>query len=122
MQIKIDKLETYKTIQVLAFAALAVHLLFKIDWLLYVSLGLLILPLILYRLAWCVTWVWLKFAHILGNINSKIILSVIFFLVLTPMALLYSLLGQKIQVKGKGASHFHDRNHLYTAKDLQNTW
>jgi len=37
---------------------------------------------------------WMKFGHIIGAINTKIILSVVFFLVFTPMALLFKLLGK----------------------------
>jgi hypothetical protein len=119
---KINQLDTYKTIQVLALAAMVVFFIFKIEWLIYVSLVLLILPLVLYKVAWAITWGWLKFAHILGSVNSRIILSIIFFVILTPLALLYQLLGRKIQVKGKGSSHFHERNHQYTPKDLEHTW
>lgn len=37
---------------------------------------------------------WMKFGHIIGTINTKIILSIVFFLVFTPMALLFKLLGK----------------------------
>lgn len=119
---KINQLDTYKTIQVLALAAMVVFFIFKIHWLLYVSLGLLILPLVLYKVAWAITWGWLKFAHVLGSFNSKVILGIIFFLILTPLAIIFQLTGRKIQAKGQGSSHFHERNHRYVPKDLVNTW
>jgi len=37
---------------------------------------------------------WMKFGHIIGAVNTKIILSIVFFLVFTPMALLFKLLGK----------------------------
>lgn len=37
---------------------------------------------------------WMKFGHIIGAINTKIILAIVFFLVFTPMALLFRLLGK----------------------------
>lgn len=38
--------------------------------------------------------VWWKFALVLGYINARVILTVIFFVVLTPIALLWRLLGR----------------------------
>jgi len=37
---------------------------------------------------------WMKVAHVLGAINSRIILSIAFYLVMTPMGLLTRLLGR----------------------------
>ena len=119
---KIEKIDTYKTIQVLALACLVVWFFTKRPAWAYASLILLILPLVFYRAAHLITWIWLKFSHILGAINSRIILSGIFFLVLTPMALIYRLMGNKIYSKPKGHSYFTDRDHKYSSKELEKSW
>ena len=36
----------------------------------------------------------MKFAHVLGWMNTKIILTLIYFLVITPLALLFKLIGK----------------------------
>ena len=38
--------------------------------------------------------VWMKIGHILGHINTRILLCLVFFLLFTPMALLLKLLGK----------------------------
>lgn len=38
--------------------------------------------------------VWMKFAHALGWVNTKIILSIVYFLIFTPIALFFRLIGK----------------------------
>ncbi|TDB61363.1 SxtJ family membrane protein [Arundinibacter roseus] len=67
---------------------------------------------------------WYKLAEILGAINGRILLSIIFFLILFPIAVL-SRMGRKNPLslkKEKSGSAFTERNHLYTAKDLEQVW
>lgn len=71
-----------------------------------------------------IEWIWLKIAHVLGWINSKILLSIIFFLFLLPIAILSRLFTKDpLKLKGRELkSLFTDRNHLYTKEDLENIW
>lgn len=66
--------------------------------------------------------IWLGFSKFLGTIMSKIILSLIFFIVVTPIGILRRALGKdslKITEFKKGnASVFTERNHTYTKEDL----
>ena len=123
MKIKVDRETTYKTVMVLALALLIARLIFKSDYFLYAGIGLLLLSLAAYKIAWYITWVWLKFSHLIGTVQSKIILSIIFYIFLTPLALLFQLTGKKIhRRKENHGSYFHTRNHLYKDEDLKNTW
>lgn len=68
--------------------------------------------------------VWYKIAEVLGAINGKILLSAVFFVVLFPVALI-SRIGKKNPLylkKEEGDSVFVERNHKYTAKDLEQVW
>lgn len=68
---------------------------------------------------------WNGFAKVLGFINSRIILSGIFFLILTPIALLSRLFSKdRMQLKRlkKGESYFKNRDHEYGAEDFENPW
>lgn len=68
---------------------------------------------------------WYKLADILGFINTRIILSVIFYLILTPIALLSRIFSKdKMQLKkrAKKESYFTIRNHVYTPEDFKNPW
>jgi hypothetical protein len=71
-----------------------------------------------------VTWAWTKLALALGYINGIILLSLIFFLVLWPVALLYRYKNKDpLQLKKKSSgSYFTTRNHTYTAQDLEKMW
>ncbi|TLU99139.1 SxtJ family membrane protein [Dyadobacter luticola] len=67
---------------------------------------------------------WYKIAEILGAINGKILLSIVFFVVLFPVAVVAKMskknpLGLK---RDSGKSAFTDRNHKYGAKDLEQVW
>lgn len=67
--------------------------------------------------------VWLGFSHLLGTVMSKVILTVVFFVVLTPIALLRRLFGHDPMAlrkwkKGTG-SVFETRNHTYTAEEIE---
>lgn len=68
---------------------------------------------------------WYKLASILGFINSKIILSVIFYLILTPIALVSRIFSKdKMQIKKRPEkdSYFTIRNHEFTSDDFKNPW
>jgi hypothetical protein len=66
----------------------------------------------------------MKFAYILGTVNSKIILTLIFFLFLTPIAFLYrTVKGDFMKLrKGGSSSYWTEKNHQYEPKDMENVW
>ena len=96
----------------------------KLQWLFNVALILGILGVFSDFVAEKVSWVWLKIAEILGRINSTILLSLIFFVFLTPLALLMKIFkkSDSLKLKKLSGSAYDERNHTYTAKDLENTW
>lgn len=52
------------------------------------------------RLALPLYWAWLGIAYVLGNIMSRVIITLIYFLVFTPMRFLSSLVGRdRLQLK-----------------------
>jgi len=69
---------------------------------------------------------WLKFGGALGAVNSRIILGAIFYLFLTPIALLARLTrGDFLHLKkraGADRSYWHARDHAYTAEDIGKLW
>lgn len=67
---------------------------------------------------------WMAFANILGWINSRIILFIIFFFILTPIAFFARLFGKISFVKSNKnkTTLFINRNHLFIKNDLENPW
>lgn len=66
---------------------------------------------------------WLKLAEGLGWLNSRVLLSIIFFVFLFPIAMLSRLFGKSsIQLKKPSGSLYTERNHTYKKEDLENIW
>ena len=115
--------KVFSTLIGLCVGLLLVYFLYEIDWLLYVVLGLLLISMVWKWAAEKIAWLWLKLGEGLGWMNSRILLSIIFFLILTPMALLRRLFSKdELQLKKAENSTFHERNHTFSAKDLKNPW
>lgn len=69
---------------------------------------------------------WLKLGEAMGFVMSKVILTIVFFGFLFPIALLsrvFSKNRNNLQLnKTEGSSYYFTRNHKYEAKDLENVW
>ena len=67
--------------------------------------------------------IWLGFSHVLGAVVSRIILTVIFILFVTPMSFLRRMAGKdslKLRAFRAGeGSAMVVRNHTFTAKDIE---
>jgi hypothetical protein len=66
---------------------------------------------------------WFAFSHILGTVMSKILLSIVFFTVLTPIGLLRRVMGKDpMQTRGfkkDATSVFRIRDHQFSSKDIE---
>lgn len=118
-----DKNKHLGTILVLVAALVVIFLINKNVNLLYAALGLAGIALLIPALSRKIDWVWMKFAELIGAVMNKVILSVVFFVILMPVAFL-SRLFRKDPYKGKrgAGSFFLDRNFTYTAKSLEELW
>lgn len=65
---------------------------------------------------------WLQLGEAMGFVVSKVMLTVVFFLFLTPLALLYRLFNKKQLNTKPDVTCFVQRGHRYEKKDLTNTW
>jgi hypothetical protein len=124
MQDKPSPLKTYETISILALFSIAAGLWFRLPGFFYAALVFLFLGLFVKKAATWLAWGWLQFSHFLGTINTKIILSLIFFLILTPIAFCYRLFyGDSLRIKHKTPeSNWHHRDHTYDKSDLEKAW
>ena len=95
------------------------------NWLLYVSVAVGAFALLLPVVSRWVAFGWFKLAEGLGWVNSRIILSAVFFVMLLPFALLLRLFnktGLWFRSGKTAKSIYIERNHQYSAKDLENIW
>jgi polyferredoxin len=127
----IDKMKREKNLEtmlVITVGMLVLYFIFKSkswsNYLLITSLVIGLIGVFSDFLSEKVAWVWGKIAHILGTFNSYVLLSVIFFVFLTPVAFLFKLTRKdSLKLKAqKNGTVYEERNHLYVAKDLENVW
>jgi hypothetical protein len=88
----------------------------------FLTLITLIVPIVFYPFA--AVWFWLS--KVLSVIGSRVLLTIVFFIVVTPVGLIRRLLKRdslKIdQFKKSTKSVMTDRDHLYTAGDFTDTF
>ncbi len=112
---------------VIGFLLIATYLHWKTEYataarvLFFIALGAGVLSLFIES---AIVWVWGKFALGLGWINTRILLSAVFFIFLTPFAMLSRIFSKKsaLKLKNDSKTTFVERNHTYTKKDLENIW
>ncbi|MBN2164796.1 MAG: hypothetical protein JW717_00800 [Marinilabiliaceae bacterium] len=112
-----------ETIIVLAFVLLLIYLWRDIEWLIFVSAGLLILPIISKKATILVSKVWHGFSNYFGIFMNHIIIFIIFYLFLFPLSQLQKLSGKNQILKKKNSvTYFHKRNHLFSLRDIERPW
>ena len=88
------------------------------------SIVILLVALFMKSIAGQITCWWLKFSSIVACINSRVILVIIFYFVLTPIAFIYrkfniDTLGLEMK---KSGSFYIERDHIYSKTDLEKMW
>ena len=125
--------DRYKNILVIvigfSLVAWILHRLGKIElstvilvWKIAIAVGFF--ALLIPPVARVIEWAWLKLALGLGWINSRIILTVVYFVFLMPLALIARLFtNDPLMLKKKDSSTVYvTRDHKYTKEDLENIW
>ena len=121
--ILMNREKALETIIVLALVSLIVHLWLDIYWLTYLSIGFLALSIISKWMTIMIGKGWFAFSYYLGVIMNYIIMFIIFYLFLVPLSFFQRLAGSnQILKKRDSKSHFHQRNHLFTQKDIEKPW
>ena len=70
-----------------------------------------------------IVWLWYKVAEVLGWLNSRVLLSLVYYLFVTPIAFLFRLFGNDpMRLKDNKGSMFEPKEHTYTKGDLENPW
>jgi hypothetical protein len=66
---------------------------------------------------------WMKFAELIGFVMNKVILGIVFFLFLTPIAFLSRLFRKNtLKTTREAHTYFSERNFTYTKKSLEQLW
>lgn len=120
--IKIDP-ETPKTQLVIVTGFLVIAAIFQDEDFAYVALLVGILSLAIKPAGYAIVWFWYKLAELMSKIMNPLILSLMYFVFITPIAFLFRLFGNDpMQFKKQEGSFFVTREFIYKKKDLENPW
>ena len=121
--------DRFKTILVIVIGFTALGWFIKHRWdtetyLVEIAFGIGLISILIPPAAKAIEWAWLKFAMGLGWVNSRILLSIIYFVFLMPIAWLSRLFTKDpLMLKAKDSdSLYTTRDHLYKKEDLENIW
>lgn len=118
-----EKRNAYQTILVISLGLIGLSFLFKTEILMYIGIGIGALSIVLPFTAPYISMGWFKLGEGLGWINGRILLSVIFFIFLFPIALIYRWSRKNaLYKKNLDDSLFQVKDHQISAKDLQDPW
>lgn len=120
-----EKTNKYLVILVIVTGLIGVRLLFNIEILISVAFGIAVISILSSYITEKIVWTWEKIALILGAINSKILLTAIFYVFLVPVALISRLFKKQDELilkKKPEGSYYKERNHQYSAEDLENVF
>ncbi|MDB5261881.1 MAG: hypothetical protein JWQ14_1162 [Adhaeribacter sp.] len=113
-----------ETVLVLVVGLLVLHVIFGKEAFLWAAQIIGALCIVSEHMLTLIAAAWTRFALALGYINGIILLSLIFFIILCPIAFLYRFKKKDpLQLEKKTAgTYFKSRNHTYTASDLEKLW
>jgi polyferredoxin len=116
-----------KNLQILlgiAAGMVVLFFIFKSEVFLAIAVGLCLAGLLSMRLAALIAVLWMKVANLIGLILNTVLLSLVFFGLLTPLALIRKIAGiSPILLRPtQRDSYFHARNHKFDKSDLQDMW
>ncbi len=124
-----SKTKIYEALLVISTALLVIYLYGLLkhgeskELFIYIACGIGISGIFIKALGKLIAQAWYKLADVLSLVMSKIIMSVVFILVLTPVALLYRLVKKdRLNLNRKNESRWISREHRYTSDDLKNIW
>ena len=124
MNPKLQKTDPIKTVLVITVGMLIVFALTQWKWAFNAAVIIGLLGLISSFLAKQIDFLWMKLAWVLSLIVPNIILSIIFYFLLTPIAFLSRLFGEKnhLNLKNNTDSLFKEYNKDFDKPSFEKPW
>lgn len=118
-----DKNKILETHLVIATGFIVIYLLTNKLLFIYLAAGIGVTGVFLKPLANLITKGWFALAEILSKITSTILMTIVFYLILVPIATIYKLSNKRmLDLKNPGTSMWFKREHQYQKEDLDNAW
>ena len=120
---KMNKEKNYEVILTLVTVLIIIYLNTEIHWLLIAAMCLGLAGILFYTPSSYFSRGFLFVAEIIGRVMPKIILSVVFFFILTPIAFLNKLRGaDAMRLKKNSATNYVNHKPEFSKQDFENTW
>jgi hypothetical protein len=120
--IKTDS-ETPKTQLVIVTGLLVIAAIFDNESFAYLALAIGLLCVAIKPVGDRIVWFWYKLAEVLSKVMNPLILGILYFIFITPIALLFRLFGNDpLALKDQKGSIYDIRDHTFKKKDLENPW
>lgn len=117
------KKKALETCLVITTGFLLLYFIFQVKILLIVAFVIGLTGIFIRPLAIKIAWLWHKLGDMAGFFISKIVLSIVFFIILLPIALIYRLIKRDtLMLRNKYSSYWINRNYKYAKKDMENVW
>lgn len=103
---------------------IVISFLIRSGFLLYLALAFGVTGLFLNKISGWIYSGWMKFSRFIAFVVTRIVLSIIFFIVLYPVSMVYRMIKKdplKLRA-GHYQSLFEDRSRIFTQEDLDNMW
>lgn len=117
------KANTHTTILVMVTGFLVLSYIFKAPVLITIATVVALVTLIIPKVGKAIEWLWYKIATVLGWFNTRVLLGLLFYAFLFPIALLARAFGKvNLKLNKPTGSVFTIRDHKYTEEDFENMW
>jgi hypothetical protein len=116
--------EIYKTLLVICAGFIVLYLSFHSVYFLYIGLGIAIISFLSAYAAQLISGLWMKLGVALSYIIPPIIMTLLFFLILTPMAVLQKLFkkNKSFPFTNDSKSTFIEANKLFSKAQFEKPW
>jgi hypothetical protein len=85
--------------------------------------GLGILTVLWWKAGWPVAKAWLLFGEMLSTVMSFLLLNLLYWLILTPMAFFYRLRAKDfLYLRKREDTYYRTRDHRLSPDDIKNPW
>jgi hypothetical protein len=118
------KLQNANTMLTITVGFILLFVIFKLKWMLITALGIGAAGLFSEPISHYISLGWLKLSHLLGFIMPNVLLAIVYFIFLMPIAFL-SRIGKnkdKLMLKGDVKSTFTDHQMKFTPDVFEKTW
>lgn len=115
--------ESKATMLVITTGFLILYMIFAWKWAITVATVVGVIGVFSYYLSDKLHWLWMKFSKLLSFIVPNLILSLVYYFFLFPIALLFRLFNKdSLMLSGKYHSYFIDINKKVEKDSFEKTW